>query len=50
MLANQRRRGLAGTEALQLGSLLNLGGDAGGFAIHFLSRNGDFEGVLATFN
>jgi hypothetical protein len=40
VLANERSRGFAGAETLKLGALLNLGGDAGGFAIHFLSGNG----------
>ncbi len=50
VLANQGCRGFAGAEALELGALLNVGGDAGGFAIHFLGGDGDFERVLATFN
>ena len=50
VLANQGGRGFARTEALELGALLHVGGDAGGFAFHFLSGNGDFQRVLATFN
>ena len=37
-------------KALQLGALLHIGRDAGGFAVHFLGGNGEFQRVLTTFN
>src|SRR5690349_11042468 len=49
LLADQSGGGFAGTEAGQLGPLLNIGGDTAGFAFYFFGGNGNFQRMPATF-